>query len=295
MSTRGRGQPVAERERPAARVWARRLQAARVIGERQQAGLVASIGIYVTMSLALAAASLTLHNTIRFVERNAVLSARQPLFLPVTLIVVAFSFILATGAALATARERDRGTLRVLLFAPVDEFAFLLGHFRAQVATYTLMAVFGLVWANLATYLLNLDFSWHVIAAFALSILTVAAVVAFGLLAGVWAGTTRTAIVYLTLITVALIGLQVGGDVISGLSREMSPTQNDPIFVVRDVLLALNAIAQWVSPYAQLSQALEALLDGNAGRVALHVGVTIVQIVAFFSAAVLALKRKEGR
>ncbi len=285
---------MAEQERPAG-TWAQRWRAARVIGERQRSGLNSSIGIYVTMSLALAAASLTLHNTVQFVERNAVLSARQPLFLPVTLIVVAFSFILGIGAALSTARERDRGTLRVLLFGPADEVAFLFGHFQAHVATYAMMAAFGVVWANLVTYLLNLDFSWHVIAAFALSILTVAAVIAFGLLAGVWGGTTRSTLVYLILITVALIGLQIGVDVIPGLSREMSPTQNDPIFVVRDVLVALNAVAQWVSPYAQLSQALEAMLDGNAGRIALHIGVTITQTLIFFSAATLVLKRKEGR
>ena len=37
------------------------------------------------------------------------------------------------------------------------------------------------------------------------------------------------------------------------------------------------------------------MLDGNAGRIALHIGVTITQTLIFFSAAALVLKRKEGR
>jgi hypothetical protein len=77
-----------------------------VIGERQRSGLNSSIGIYVTMSLALAAASLTLHNTVQFVERNAVLSADNPCSYP-TLIVVAFVHS-GIGRAFDGTRTRSR-------------------------------------------------------------------------------------------------------------------------------------------------------------------------------------------
>ena len=67
------------------------------------------------------AASLVLQNTLGYVSRNAVLSTRQPLFLPIAFMVAVVSLYLGLSAALGVARERDRGTLSVLLFGPVDE------------------------------------------------------------------------------------------------------------------------------------------------------------------------------
>jgi len=263
-----------------------------VIEGRNRTSQLASIGIYVIMSMSFIAASVALSNTVRFVERNAVLSSRQPLFLPISLIVVVFSFMLTLAAALTVARERDRGTFRVLMFAPVDEVAFVLGNFAAQIRTYVVMALFGLVWASLATYFLNLAFSTQVLLAFAASVPTVAAVVAFGLLIGIWGGKTRTAIAYLVLIALAFIGLQIGGDVVANTTFSQSPTQNDPIVVVRNVIIAANSAIQWVSPYAQMSQGLDAILDGNLGKLALHIAVTVAQSTVFLLAAVLVLKRK---
>lgn len=286
---------MADRARSGTGAWSQRLGAARTIAVRQRDALVSGIGIYLTMAAALFAASVTLHNAVRFVERNAVLSARQPLLLPVTLIVILFSFVLGSGAALAVARERDRGTYRVLMFGPADEASFVLGHFAAQVTAYALMALFGVVWANLATFALNLDFSPIVIAAFAVSVLSVSAVVALGLLLGAWGGKARSTVAYLVLITLALVGLQIGVDVLTGLSLAANPTQNDPIFVVRDALVGVNNVARWASPYAQLSEALDALATADAGRFVLHAGVTVAQTLAFLAAAIGTLRRKEAR
>jgi len=283
---------VTRTSRLISRLWPERLRAASVIEGRNRTSQLASIGIYVIMSMSFIAASVALSNTVRFVERNAVLSSRQPLFLPISLIVVVFSFMLTLAAALTVARERDRGTFRVLMFAPVDEVAFVLGNFAAQIRTYVVMALFGLVWASLATYFLNLAFSTQVLLAFAASVPTVAAVVAFGLLIGIWGGKTRTAIAYLVLIALAFIGLQIGGDVVANTTFSQSPTQNDPIVVVRNVIIAANSAIQWVSPYAQMSQGLDAILDGNLGKLALHIAVTVAQSTVFLLAAVLVLKRK---
>jgi ABC-type transport system involved in multi-copper enzyme maturation permease subunit len=277
------------------RHWAKRWHAARAIQARGRVAIAYGLGIYITLSLAFAAAAITLHNTLRFVERNAVLSTRQPLFLPIAFMVAVVSLYLGMSAALAVARERDRGTLQVLLFGPVDESAFLLGHFVAQLQVYAGVVLLAIVWVNLVTWLLHLAFSIPVVILLITSLATVAAVIAFGLLVAVWGGRTRAALVYFILIALLFIGLQLGREFVSGMVLTSSPTQNDPIFLIRNALVAINLVTEWVSPYAQLSRIMDDLLNENVRGYALHLAVMLLQVLLFLSASILILQRKGPR
>jgi ABC-type transport system involved in multi-copper enzyme maturation permease subunit len=277
------------------RDWGKRWHAARAIQARNRFTIAYGLGIYITLSVAFAAAAIVLHNTLRFVESNAVLSTRQPLFLPIAFMVAVVSLYLGMTAALAVARERDRGTLQVLLFGPVDETAFLLGHFVAQLQAYGGVVLLAIVWVNLVTWLLHLAFSIPVIILLVTSVATVATVIAFGLLVAVWGGRTRSALVYFILVALLFIGLQLGREVVNGLALTSSSTQNDPIFLIRNALVAINLVTEWVSPYAQLSRLMDDLLNGNTRGYVLHLAVTLLQTFAFLSASVWILRRKGPR
>jgi ABC-type transport system involved in multi-copper enzyme maturation permease subunit len=275
--------------------WPERLNAAQAIRARSSTAIVYGLGIYITLALAFAVASLVLHNSIRFVERNAVLSTSQPLFLPIAFMVAVVSLYLGLSAALAVARERDRGTLQVLLFGPVDESAFLLGHFFAQLQVYLGVVLIAIVWVNLVVWILHLAFSIQVLILLSASIATMAAVIAFGLLVAVWGGRTRTALVYFILIALLFIGLQLGRELIDGFAVSSNASRNDPVFVLRNALVLINSVTQWISPYAQLSRMMDSLLTNNYAAFVVHLAVTLVQALVFLAASMLILQRKGAR
>jgi ABC-type transport system involved in multi-copper enzyme maturation permease subunit len=277
------------------RHWAPRWHAAQAIQARSSSSTVYGLGIYITLSMALAVAALIVHNTVRYVERNAVVSTRQPLFLPLALMVTVLSLYLALGAVVAVARERDRGTLQVLMFGPVDETSFVLGHFYAQLKVYFGLVLLTIVWLNVVSWLLHLAFSIEAILLLASSLTTAAAVVAFGLLIAVWGGRTRAALVYFILIVLLFIALQVGNDVASGIALSSNPSQNDPIFIVRNALVVITNVTQWFSPYSQFSQMMDDLLNRAVGSYLFHLGLTLAQGLVLLAVTVLILQRKGPR
>ncbi|HZQ07819.1 MAG TPA: ABC transporter permease [Anaerolineae bacterium] len=277
------------------RQWFPRWHAINTIRGRSSTSIAYGLGIYITLAVALAAASVVLHNTVRYVERNAVLSTRQPLFLPIAFMVALVSLYLGMSAALSVARERDRGTLQVLLFGPVDETAFLLGNFFAQLQVYLGVVVVAVVWVNLVTWLLHLAFSVPVLLLLLSSIITIGAVIAFGLLVAVWGGRTRAALVYFILIALLFIALQLGQEVVNGIAASPNLTENDPIFLIRNVLGYVNLVTQWVSPYAQSSRTMDDLLNQNVSSYFFHLAVTFLQGMVFLTASILILKRKGPR
>ena len=140
------------------------------------------------------------------------------------------------------------------------------------------LVLIAIVWVNLVTWLVHLAFSIPVLILLVSSVATVAAVIAFGLLVAVW-GAHSAALVYFILVTLVLIGLQLGSEVIGGLVLASNPTQNDPILLIRNVLVLINAVSEWISPYTQLSRLMDDLLNGNVVSYLLHLGVTIAQAV----------------
>jgi ABC-type transport system involved in multi-copper enzyme maturation permease subunit len=281
---------------PLLKNWNYRWHAAQSIQRRASQSSFYSLGIYVTMAVSLLISAVTLHNSLRFTEQNFVMLARQPLFLSIFVNTVLTSLFLAMRAALAAARERDQGTLEVLMYGPVDEAAFILGSFFAQLRVYLGVVVVAVVWSNLVTWLLNLQFSWEVTALLLTTVATAAAVIAFGLLLAAWGGRTRATLIYFILISLFVVGVQVADEVVRNLLvADQRGGLNDPLLLLRNALAAINGVVQWVSPYAQLRAAMDALLDHDAGSYLFHLAVTLVQVVVLLGGSILVLRRRGAR
>jgi ABC-type transport system involved in multi-copper enzyme maturation permease subunit len=277
------------------RNWNWRRHAVQAIQERNSQSILYSPGIYITLAIALAAGAVVLHNTLRYVELNAVLSTRQPLFLPMAITSGVVSIYLAVLASISAARERDRGTVEVLLYGPVDETSFILGHFVAVIKVYLVVAMLDLIWSNLVTWVLHLAFSFDVAILELTTVGTIAAIIAFGLLVSVWGGRTRTALVYFILIVLLLAALQIADTVVSGIAASANPTENDPVLLLRNVLAYINNLVQWISPFAQLGHMMDDLLNGSRASYLVHLGLTLVQTLAFLAASIWILQRKGAR
>lgn len=271
------------------------LHSVRVLQGRSSQSQLYGLGIYLTVVAGLLIASLVLHNNLRFTERSLIFISLQPLFLPVLIALGLAAIYLAVVASITVSRERDRRTLEVLLFGPVDETSFLLGSFFAQVIVYLAVLVFVLVWSNLITYLLHMTFSLSLVWMMLTSILMASAVIAFGLLTAVWGGRTRTALVYFFLVVLILVVIQVGDQVVSSIVAANGQSSSDSLLLLRNALVMLTGITQWISPYSQLTLAMDALASRLAGPYLLHLGVLALQTVLLLAASILILKRRGGR
>jgi ABC-type transport system involved in multi-copper enzyme maturation permease subunit len=275
--------------------WQARLHAAQLIQRRSSASTLQGLGIYLTLTLALLVASLVLHNMLRFTSQNLVMVMRQPLFIPLFIAIVLTSFYLAMISAIAVAREKEQGTLEVLLYGPVDETSFMLGQFLAQVRVYLGVVLVIFVWSNLVTWLLNLKFEWELAVMLFFTIATAAAAISFSLLVAAWSGGTRAALFYFVLIFLLLVAVQVADEVVSTIAVQSGGGRNDPLLLIRNALGYFTGILTWISPYAQLRPALDALLARDTPGFLLRLGVTLGQAIIMLLASIAVLRRRGVR
>jgi len=252
-------------------------------------------GIFITMSISLAISSIMLVNYLRFTDTNLISVEKQPLTTAILLSVILVSLYLSITVSLNISREYNNNTIEMLFYGPVDEVAYMLGNFFAQIKLFVFTLIATLVWMNLSIWLLNLDFRMDMFAMLAASIFMCGQLVAFGLLVAAWGGKRRNALIYFLLIIVLIGGIQAADLIVSTLIQIQSATANDPLVVVRNVLSGLSGIISWISPYSQLSNAFDAILDNAIGGFLGTLGLMFVEMVLMLAGSILLLKKKGVR
>ncbi len=268
-----------------------RLYAAGQIGRRSTSSSLYSPGIYVVTALALLAASTLVLNNLAFLDENGLLVLTRPFFLPVFVCTVLLSLYLSLHATLQLVREREQGTLKVLFFGPVDGVSYLAGRLWSQTRLFALAGGVVLLWAGALGWMTNLLVQADVLAVLGLGLLTNGAIVAFGLLVGGWGRTARTALVLFLLALLLVLAAQFGTPVIEQLASQTPANRQNSLLYLRTALNGLNGLLLWLSPFAQMSRGMDALLVGDGGRLLLHTGGLLGQMALYFAGAVWALKR----
>ena len=268
-----------------------RLYAAGKVGRRSIISSLHSSGIYIITSLALLAASTLVLNNLAFLDENGLLVLTRPFFLPLFFCAVLLSLYLALHATLQLVREQEKGTLKVLFFGPVDGVSYLLGRLWSQSLLFAMAAGLVLLWALGLGWLTNLLVQMDLLGVLGLGLLTNGAVVAIGLLIGAWGRTARTALVVFSLVILLALLVQFGDQTILQMAASAGANRQDPLLFLRGALEMLNSLLLWLSPFAQMSRGMDALLVGDTGRLFLHIGGIVGQMIVYFTGAVWALKR----
>jgi hypothetical protein len=276
-------------------VWQHRWLVIKTIQDRVNRVTFYQIGIYVTIMITLILSALTLHNSLRFTEKNIVFVARQPLFLPILVNTGLVSLYLGVIAAVNVSRERDRRTLEVLLYGPVDEMSFLSGIFIAQIRMFFIAMAFTFIWSHLGIWILNLAFSIEIYLLFLTSFLMSSVVISFGLFTAVWGDKTRTALVFFIMILLLLAGVQIADQVVSNIVISNNPSSNDPILLLRNALASISRVIQWFSPYSQFLQSMDAIADRNLVGLMKNVGVMLLQTFVLIFVSIKLLEHKGAR
>jgi len=273
-------------------IFGKYLQPISVLHKKLRQKQLWSIGFFAAVSISLISASLILINNFRYVDVNNIMVERQILSTPVLVIGLLLSLFLGITASVNLSREYDKGTLELLLYGPVDEVAFILGNFWAQISLFgwTMVGVF--IWSNIIIWMFNLAFDLSLLLILLGCVIMAVEIVAFGLLTAVLGGKTRNALVVYILVLAIFGGVQIGDTLVANLVLISGSTVTDPLLFLRNVLETANNVLRWVSPYAQLQRSVNALLVGAWPEYLLLLGLMLVEgsVLLFFSIRSLAAK-----
>ncbi len=189
-------------------------------------------------------------------KENGILIASNPLNFPLYIVMVLSAVYLSITASLSVSRERDKGTLEVLFYGPVEANSFIFGKYLEQIGIYLLMLViYGLefIGFGMATHF---GFYGNAMVAMVLSIVPISGIIVFGILLSVITKKVRTSTLYLITLLFLFLMIQFGDAVINGINLENLP----PALVYLKSFLSFSAnVLSWVSPFSYLSREWTAL------------------------------------
>jgi ABC-type transport system involved in multi-copper enzyme maturation permease subunit len=266
-----------------------------IIQKRASQSKLWSLGVFVTMTIALMISSILLINGMRFIETNLLMVEKQVLLVPVLTNGILISLYLALLAAIGFSRELDKGTLETLLYGPVNELTFIIGSFLAYLKVFTITLIITLIWSNLCVWILNLSFRLDVLGLLIASLFMTAELIALGLFSAAWGGKTRNALIYLVLGILLLGGVQIADFIVSGLVQLTTSTASDPMIVVRDILASINGITRWFSPFALGLHSMELIIEQSYTQYFLNIGLMILETIFLIGGSIVLLKKKGVR
>lgn len=272
-----------------------RLHAIKTISGKARQTKFWGIGVFIVMSIGFAVSSLVLINTIKFTQVNIVSVEQQPLLVPIMVNGMLVSLYLAFTSAISVSREYDKGTLELLMYGPVDESSFILGNFLAQLFVFLVSVLAALVWTAICIWQINLTFHWDILWIFLSTFFMAAQLVALGLLTAILGGKTRNSLVYLVLFVLLFAAIPLADTIVSNLVVASGSTGNDPLLIVRDVLLVVNNIISWISPYALMRDSVNGLMDGSTTTYLVNMAVMFFETLLMIFGSIFALRKKGVR
>jgi ABC-type transport system involved in multi-copper enzyme maturation permease subunit len=272
--------------------WLARAQATSTVAGREVQALVRGLAGYGALATALLAAGWFLSTDLARVRTNGLLVQDSPFQAPLLAAALVLSIFLALSAVVSVARERERGTLEVLFYGPIDEPSYIVGKFLGQVGGYLLALPILLVSFVLLSLLSGFLLSPLLVLGLLASLVPAAEVVAFGLLLSVLAGRLRTALLLFVSVIALFLAVTVAHDFLS-----TWPIDNpaSPILPVREALGALDAVVQWLSPFAYLERILENIALGAGPPTAVALLAGLAHLGLGLGLASLALRRRGVR
>lgn len=247
---------------------------------------------WLALAAGLLLASVALHNSVRSAQAALLLVTPQPLRTPILIATLLLVFYVAVAAATMLARERERGTLNVLLFGPASEGALVAGLFLAHWRIFAMALVGVLLWALLASLALQLQIDLFLLWLTVAALLLAAAMIALALFTATFGKRARTSLL-LFLVVSALLLLLLVSDSIVGLVTATGGA-SESLLVVDRALGAASGVVGWVSPLALFDGATTALEAGQQGLVALRIALLGLIAAALLALASWNLRRKRG-
>lgn len=257
-----------------------------LLARREVGSVVRGPGIYVILTLAFLVAAVVVRSYLDFIAGSGTLVLADPLGSPLLFAVLTITGYLGLVAAAGLAGERERGTLEVLFYGPVDAAAFVIGKLVGYQCVYVLMAVALLGFLLMTAELTGIPLSGRAVLVLVASSLTAGSMIALGLLLGALTARSRVALALTGLVIVFFAAIEVG-------HRVAGSQPADSLLGSAAGLLSTAAdLVGWVSPFRYLWRAQDSLALGQMIDVLVALIGTVVYALTIAGLAILVLRRR---
>ncbi|HZQ09141.1 MAG TPA: ABC transporter permease subunit [Anaerolineae bacterium] len=251
--------------------------------------LLFSPGIYVTLSLALAVTMLLLRNTLGVINSGYATVLFEPFVTPLLGMCILGGLYVALVATLSVTRERESGTLETLFYGPIRFHDYLLGKQVAHLVAYGGMTITFLLVCLVLAWLTHLLLTPLLLAIAGLSLATTAALIGLALWIASLVRTTRGTLLAFVGLIVVVLALQVGE---ASLVSIVGSQQLLQFVFLRDSLIFLNQIVNWVSPVSYLFQGTDAAVRQSWGEWVMYFLIALLYGLVTLNLAAVQLRRK---
>ncbi len=260
---------------------------------REARGLLLGTGPSAVLSVALLVGALLARNHLEFAAQSGLLIHPGPFDLPLLLGLQVAALFLALSAATTIARERDRGTLEVLFYGPMNTASYVLGEFLGHAVAYGFLGVGLLAGFVVLATVSGFIFAAALVPVVLLSVASASATIAIGLALSATARTVRTAVV-------GLLAL-AGGFTAVGLvhaylaSVPLEGRYYHPLLFLKNAMVLLSRLSEALWPPAHLERGMTAALQGQWRLYAAAVAASAVLGLVMLTAAAFLLGRRGVR
>jgi ABC-type transport system involved in multi-copper enzyme maturation permease subunit len=229
--------------------------------KRDLSAATKSWGPYVAATVSFLASSLVLKNYLSGVGDNNILIASDPLNFPLYISLVVVSFYLAIISAVSISSEKDRGTLEVLFYGPVNNASYLLSKYMADMTIFLFLIGLLIPYFIFVSLLTNLALSWSLVKGIVLSIFSASCIISFSLLVSAATSKMRNSVIWI----IALLGVFLSIQLTNGILLRLDEKALSPLLqYLRMTINVINAGIEWVTPFAPLNKGIQAIVISNA-------------------------------
>jgi len=246
--------------------------------------------LYVAAAIVVLVGVTLIYNTLRSVTESGLEIVSRPFYLSLLVATSVGAVYLAAWAALAIARPRDQGALRVLFFAPIDPVGLVGAHLVGAFGVYILFVLLTMPLFAVLAALTNLPLPATLVAGVLVSPALVAPAIGIGLFISAIASSARGAVFLFAAALAVVLAAQIGYSAL----LQIPPTSRyyDALLFLRELLRVVGEALRWISPLALLSQGLDAAFRGSWRELLLYVASGIGGAAIWLALAVWALARR---
>jgi len=244
--------------------------------------------IHIVTTVSILMGIVIIRNYLSYIESNGLYPMPELFSFPFRWVIIVTGVYLAFSAVVAIARERESGVMELLFYGPVDNVAYVIGKYSAQVTLYCLLIVLYLICfltvSNIAGVQIPASFFMMIL----LSVFIGAYLIAVGVFVSTMSTSVRSAaLVFLALIASTLL-IQGSQAWLSNIAPESD--YYNPVLLLQQLLGLVQTGLSWLSPFSYLNYGVDEMLRGNMNAFVRVIVLSIVFCLVFIVSSVIGLK-----
>lgn len=263
----------------------RRISALR-LARRELVAALNGLPIYLMITLACLVAALLIKSYLDYVAANGTMVLANALHAPVLFAVLASNGVLCLAAAAGLAGERERGTLEVLFYGPVDSKAYIIGKLLGHLAVYVVVMVALLLFLLAASVLTGMWLDTSGLLLLVSSALPAASMIALGLLLAALVGRQRAAVALTALLLILFVAVDFGNQFVAAQPADTA------LGSAAGLVARISAVVGWISPFGYIWRAAESFSLQDTAGVLLSLGSALLYGALLTALAIVALTKR---